>query len=203
MGAVEQFDKHLADMHHLVATGTTDEGEKFVAMTMSKKYPIFTTQFHPEKNAWEKRRGKYQKLERRPEVIEVLGGWMRNIVRNSRKLRNYEFDFTNLPAEVKNYHSWNFINYPWNNDLFEGVVLLGDMMHCGKGTEQGPCHEYILSDAMEDHNVKVYRDVKKQTRELGGVVFKRTFSDDKKPDTKEIDMKAPSKKSEVLRRPRH
>ena len=158
--SVQHFNTHLSDKHYLIATGSSNGGKKFVAMTSSKKYPIFTTQFHPEKNQFEKRRGKYNKLNRKPQVVEVLEGWMINIVRTSRAKRNYEFDFLTLPAQVKNYHSWNFISYPWNTDLFEQGVLLGKMSACGRET---PCHEYVISDEMENQMIAVYQHVKKTT----------------------------------------
>jgi imidazoleglycerol phosphate synthase glutamine amidotransferase subunit HisH len=54
--SVQHFNTFLSDKHHLIATGSSGDGKKFVAMTASRGYPIFTTQFHPEKNQYEKRR---------------------------------------------------------------------------------------------------------------------------------------------------
>jgi hypothetical protein len=83
---------------------------------------------------------------------------MINMIRSSRLKKKYEFDLLTLPAQVKNYHSWNFISYPWNTDLFEQGVLLGKMTDC-----KGPCHEYVISDDMEKQMIGVYRHVKKIT----------------------------------------
>jgi len=43
----------INEFFELTATATDDRGTPFVATLESKKYPIYATQFHPEKNAFE------------------------------------------------------------------------------------------------------------------------------------------------------
>ena len=43
----------LRDFFKITALGKDHHGKEFVAASEAKHYPIYTTQYHPEKNAWE------------------------------------------------------------------------------------------------------------------------------------------------------
>ena len=163
----------LKNENDLIAISKDSEGKSFVSIIENKNYPFYGMQFHPEKNSWEKRYKKYYKLNRDGNTLAVQNGFVSKIIEWSRKMRNYDFEFQEYDKRVMNFFSYNFFNFPSFYDIFESLIMLGDMSNCN-----GDCSKKVISSEMEDHTMKSYQSMRNKFRESEmNDSFNHTFID--------------------------
>lgn len=70
--SLEAYKKNplLTNNTNLIGSSTYN-GKEFVAMLENNRYPLFSMQFHPEKNAWEKKRVPYVNLNRSKATVDT------------------------------------------------------------------------------------------------------------------------------------
>ena len=64
--------KGLKDFWRVLSTNQDKNGIEFISMLEAKNHPIWGTQFHPEKTAYEWSRA-YKELPHTPEIIKANG----------------------------------------------------------------------------------------------------------------------------------
>ena len=137
----------------MLATSAADNGKEYVAIYENRIYPFFATQFHPEKNQFEKKAESFTNLDRSKVTINVASGFITELVNLSRELRDYEIG--DLDMIGKAYRAFNFIRFPYLGEYFESWYLIGKMTDCESG-----CYKRILDSKYEDKMIDIYRNLR-------------------------------------------
>lgn len=87
------------DKVRLLGTSKNDAGREFTAILESKKYPMFFTQFHPEKHQFEKR-DSYKPMDRSERTIRVMTSFIFKLVEMARK---HAQPFEKIPESIQSY----------------------------------------------------------------------------------------------------
>ena len=126
---------------HIIATSVADNGYEYVAIVQDKKYPFYGTQFHPEKNGFEKRLTRYANLDRSKGTMETTAELFNAMVELSTENRKYKIEkLSEIPFSYVNF---NFISFPYILGGFESFYIFGDLKEECKLV--GPCWKYVTS----------------------------------------------------------
>jgi len=101
----------LKDEMHILATSKNAKGQEFVAMVEHKKYPIYMTQFHPEKTQFEKRSA-YKNLDRSPGTIQTMSSFAFKLTELARPRSAI---YQNIPEFIQK-------NFPYYNHAINSPV---------------------------------------------------------------------------------
>lgn len=137
----------------MLATSVADNGMEYVAIFENKIYPFFATQFHPEKNQFEKKERNFSNLNRSKATIDVTSGFIIELVNLSRDKRDYEIGDLDTIAEA--YRAFNFNRFPFVGEYFESWYLVGKMTDC-----ESDCYKRILDGEFEDRMIETYKNLR-------------------------------------------
>lgn len=87
------------DKVSLLGVSKNDKGREFTAILESKEYPMWFTQFHPEKHQFEKR-DSYKPMDRSERTIRVMTSFVFKLVELARK---HAKTFDKIPQSIQSY----------------------------------------------------------------------------------------------------
>ena len=152
----ENFTKYkeLTDNFNLIATNITPKGIKTVTIIEHKLYPIFATQWHPEKGQWERRSDYFQNLSRDSSKLNADTSLIQNMIAYMRSMKQYSVsDFEAQSTILKNYLAYNFIPYPIGS-YYEKIFIVNDISLCKNVNE---CAETIFNAKAQDEIYECYK----------------------------------------------
>lgn len=145
-----------------MANSVADNGKKFVAAFEDRKYPFFSTQFHPEKEQWEKRMNRYVNLDRSKSAVDVASGFIIELAELSRIERNYEIG--ELDAKAAAYKAFEFMMFPYLMNGFESIYLIAPMSDCGD-----QCHKIVNSPKRQDEMYEIWKKLRDTDIDIDGI----------------------------------
>lgn len=117
----------------MLGTSKNLAGQDFVAILEDKNHPFFMVQFHPEKNAWEKRSKTMEYLDRSKKIIEIVDSFVLNLIDYARWINNKNLTKCNYRPLDDNKHvylSYNHLTFPYLGKTFESIYMFPKMSDC-------------------------------------------------------------------------
>jgi len=152
----DHFKKYpeLVENFNVLATSKTPNSVEYVTIIEHKKYPIFGTQFHPEKSQWEKRATTVENLNREYSNLSVTSSLIRQMVDYARELKAISIsDHDAQNTFLKSYLYYNFVPLRLGA-YYERKIISSDMSQCNSKTD---CAAKMNSAKSQDEIYELYK----------------------------------------------